>query len=131
MDNYNSCLVYITAICEILNVHTTLCSSLTLFLRMLSTLVKYWNVCFQLISNPLCIAMDRGRLRVHLVLNGEDIIVRSPDNVTDGAWYLVHLHLTNNKVTVEGMSQESIALTQLHCLQTHYLSINISANFLL
>ena len=60
------------------------------------------NVCFQLISNPLCVTLDDGELRVHLVLNGGDVIARSQYNVTDGQWYSLHMLMTNNELTVEG-----------------------------
>ena len=66
-------------------------------------IIAVLNVCFQLISNPLCVALDDGQLRIHLVLNGEDVILRSQYNVTDGHWYYLHMLMTNNELTVEGM----------------------------
>ena len=70
--------------------------------------------------------MDNGQLRIHLVVNGGDIVVRSQHKVTDGDWYYVHLLLANNQVTVEGTSRTNLPF---HCNISHWYSCSVFVDF--
>lgn len=48
------------------------------------------------------ISLSEGRLRVHLVVSGGDVVATSNDGIADGMWAKVQLALSRNQLTLTG-----------------------------